>query len=334
MKTVADLGEFNLLEKLQQILSPSHPDILVGLGDDAAVVAPPHAPIVMTTDAMVEGVHFKHEWASAQQIAHKALASTLSDLAGKCAKPAYALITLGLPGETELKWIYEFYQCLAQLQREWNLSIVGGDTVRSPQFWISIAAYGVQTTQSPLRIDSAQAGDWIIVSGTLGDAAAGLGSLLHPGQTCDLASLQFLQNRLHLPTPRLNEAMQIASIAVPNSMTDISDGLARDLRKICKASGLGAHLQASQLPCSDALRQYAGEKAPEYAWRGGEEYELLLTLSPEQGRNLINQWDKANCPLHHIGELTSSTDIIVDGMDPSLEGFDHFKTNSPRKSPT
>lgn len=327
MKTVADLGEFNLLAKLHKILSPSHPEILVGLGDDAAVVSPPRAPIVMTTDAMVEGVHFKRQWASPHDIAHKALASTLSDLAGKCAQPAYALITLGLPGETEIEWIYSFYHRLAELQQEWAVSIVGGDTVRSPQFWISIAAYGVQTTKHPLRINSATEGDWIIVSGALGDAAAGLDSLLYPGKrTVDPATVQYLQSRFHCPTPRLNEAIKIASITVPNTMTDISDGLARDLRKICQASGVGAFLHAEQFPCSEALQHYAGGLAPEYAWRGGEEYELLLTLPPEQGSELIKQWDNVNCPLHSIGEITASTDILIDGVKQSLEGFDHFKT--------
>ncbi|MBZ0255509.1 thiamine-phosphate kinase [bacterium] len=331
MNTVSDLGEFGLLKELHKILNPTHPDILVGLGDDAAVVLPPKTPIVMTTDAMVEGVHFKREWTTAQNIAQKALGSALSDLAGKCAKPAYAMITFGLPGETPLDWVYGFYQRLAELQQEWGVAVIGGDTVQSPQIWISISVYGTQTSPQPITISSAKPGDAILVSGSLGDAAAGLETLLNPQpDACDLDMISYLQNRLHCPVPRLNEAMAIASIAIPNAMTDVSDGLARDLAKICAASGVGARLDGALLPCSDALIKYANENAPDYAWRGGEEYELLLTLPQDQAASLLEQWSDSKCSLHQIGEITQSTEIIVDGVNRQLSGFDHFKSKSTK----
>ncbi len=326
MKTVSDLGEFNLLAQLHEILSPKHPDILVGLGDDAAVVKPPDAPIVMTTDAMVEGVHFKREWAPPQDIAHKALASALSDLAGKCANPSYALITLGLPGSTDLDWVLTAYQRFAELQNQWGISIIGGDTVRSPQIWISITVLGTQITEKPVQINCAQPGDWILASNTLGDAAAGLDSLLHPKKrersqnACD-----FLRSRFHRPTPRLGEAKRLTELVTPSSMTDISDGLARDLCKVCQASGVGAKLDSKALPCSQALNEYAGADAAEFAWRGGEDYELLLTAPPDDAERLLSQWNDADCALHRIGELTSSPQIIVEGIDPDMKGFDHFK---------
>lgn len=330
MKTVADLGEFGLLSEIHRILTPTHPDILVGLGDDAAVVLPPTAPIVMTTDAMVEGIHFKREWTTAQNIAQKALGSALSDLAGKCAKPAYAMITFGLPGETPLDWVYSFYQRLAVLQQEWGVAVIGGDTVQSPQIWISISVYGTQTTPQPITISSAKPGDAILISGTLGDAAAGLETLLNPQLgACDIDITSFLQNKLHCPVPRLNEALAIASIAIPNAMTDVSDGLARDLAKICAASGVGARINGALLPCSDALNRYANENAPDYAWRGGEEYELLLTLPQDQAATLLRLWERS-CPLHQIGGITQSTKIIVDGVNQQSDGFDHFKSKSTK----
>lgn len=331
MKTVADLGEFGLLSEVHKILNPSHPDILVGLGDDAAIVLPPKAPIVMTTDAMVEDVHFKQQWTTPQCIAQKALGSALSDLASKCAKPAYAMITFGLPGETPLNWVYGFYQRLAELQNEWGVAVIGGDTVRSPQIWVSISVYGIQTTPQPITISSAKPGDAILVSGTLGDAAAGLETLLNPpAGGCDLNSISYLQNKLHCPVPRLKEALAIASLAIPNAMTDISDGLARDLTKLCVASGVGAQINGARLPCSDALICYAHEKAPDYAWRGGEEYELLLTLPHDQAAALQQQWNHATCPLHQIGEITKSTEVVVNGVSQQRDGFDHFKTKSTK----
>ncbi|MBI1389078.1 MAG: thiamine-phosphate kinase [bacterium] len=323
MKTVAELGEFGLIQQIERILSVARPDILVGLGDDAAVIAPSDRPLVVTTDAMVSGVHFKSEWTSAADLAHKALASALSDLACKCARPAYAVATLGLTGDEPVDWVLEFYHRLAVLQGEWGAAIVGGDTVRSPAMWISIGAWGEQLTENPVRISTARPGDWILMTGETGGAAAGLDLLLSGAEPAwDYAPLL---DRFHRPVPRIAEALHLAEIAVPSSMTDLSDGLARDLPKLCRASGVGAVVEAEALPRSEALNRFAGDKTLEYAWRGGEDYELLFTLDPDRARRLMESWPDSLAPLTRIGVTAQETAIRINGLENlSVEGFDHF----------
>ena len=293
---LSQLGEFGLHRRIQEILGPSSQEVLVGIGDDCAVVQPRTTPMILTKDAMVENVHFKTAWTSPQDLAYKALASNVSDLAAKAAQPAFALIALGLPSETSVRWIEEFYQTLADLQNEWGIEIIGGDTVRSPHIFVSITAIGYQTTQHPIRTNSACVGDKILVTGTLGDAAAGLEIIQSPHDVLDKTDRETLIARFLRPTPRLMEVQETLKNAVPSSMTDVSDGLGRDLPKICKASSVGAEIDADRLPQSNALRN-ASTNSKIYAWKGGEDYEILFTLAPDRTERLLDRWDQSKCPL-------------------------------------
>ncbi|MGI6454140.1 MAG: thiamine-phosphate kinase [bacterium] len=325
---VKDIGEFGLISRIEKMLGSSSEMVLVGLGDDTATIKPHMQPLVITTDTMVEDVHFRRDWSSPEDVAHKALASNLSDLAAKCACPAFYLVTIGLPVDTPVRWVEELYQRLVQLNQEWKVELVGGDTIRSDKILISITACGYQTTTDPVRTRNARVGDRILVSGTLGDAAAGL-DLLPKMRETELSQdhLTFLLKRFNQPTPRNRESAAIARILEPHAMTDISDGLAREIPKICAAAGVGARVDASKLPCSEALRAFAGEQAVRYAWKGGEDYELLLTVSEEHAEVLLSQWDTSLCPLTEIGVVTEQTDgVRVDGFNGSLEpGFDHYR---------
>jgi thiamine-monophosphate kinase len=309
--TLKDIGEFKLHQLIRAILPCSSKNILVGIGDDAAVIQPQSEPMVLTKDAMVEGVHF--------------LSSNISDLAAKGAKPAFGLIALGLPGDIEITWIKDFYQMLADQTNEWGLEIIGGDTVQSPQLMISITAIGYQQSKSPIRINTAQPGDWIFVTGTVGDAAAGLEILQSKDQLKPHFDKTYLINRLLRPNPRLTEALRLLKLSPPSSMTDISDGLARDLPKICKASETGAQINANSIPCSDDLRKYTDDPIS-YAWKGGEDYELLFTLPENEAKKLLAVWDIESCPVTHIGSINSSTDSIhlIGREDIVNSGFDHF----------
>lgn len=323
-----DIGEFGLHRRIREILGAHSPEVLLGLGDDAAVVRTHPAALVVTTDAMVEGIHFQSEWTTASDLAYKALASTLSDLAAKCAVPSYGVITLGAPPDTPVAWMEEFYQTVAGLREEWGLEIIGGDTVRSPLVLISITAFGYQETAAPVTIGGARAGDRILVTGTLGDAAAGLRILLGGVSPETWTPAQAaLVRRFRRPTPRLREALEILQIAVPHSMTDISDGLARDLAKLCEASGTGARLAFDRWPAGEELRSL-GEAWPTLAWQGGEDYELLFTLAPGQAEKMIRAWDRSFCPLTDIGEITDAAEgIRVEGWTGEREsGFDHFRS--------
>ncbi|MFB3789095.1 MAG: thiamine-phosphate kinase [bacterium] len=323
-----DIGEFGLHRRIREILGAHSPDVLLGLGDDAAVVRTHPGALVITTDAMVEGIHFQTEWTAASDLAYKALASTLSDLAAKCAVPSYGAITLGLPADSPVAWVEEFYQTLAGLRAEWGLEVIGGDTVRSPLILVSITAFGYQKTAQPVTIHGARVGDRILVTGTLGDAAAGLRILLSGASSGTWTPAQTaLVQRFRRPTPRLREALKILTLSTPNSLTDISDGLARDLTKLCEASGTGARLAADSWPAGEALRSL-GETWRTLAWQGGEDYELLLTLPPGLAEKLIREWDQSLCPLTDIGEITPAAEgIHVEGWSEALAGgFDHFRS--------
>jgi thiamine-monophosphate kinase len=325
-RILKELGEFGLHHRIQDILGAPSAEVIVGIGDDAAVFQPRNQPIVITKDAMVEDIHFRLQWTTAADLAFKALASNISDLACKGARPAYGLIAIGLPGETTVAWIEEFYQTLAELRERWGLEIIGGDTVRSPKILVSITAIGYQIPKEPIRIGTARPGDWILATGWLGDAAAGL-DLLEKGEynPSDLHQI-FLIDRFLRPDPRLKEAHRILELARPSSMTDVSDGLARDLPKICSASSVGARVDADLLPRSEALRAFSAESAA-YAWKGGEDYELLFTVSPSQADRLLNAWDNPDCPLTPIGEIISAEEGIrlVNWEGPEAPGYDHFR---------
>ena len=323
--TIAEIGEFGLIQRIQSILCKPEPDVLVGLGDDAATFQPKNTPIVVTTDAMVEDVHFRLEWTTAERLVQKVLVSCLSDLAVKVAKPAHAVITIGLPGSAYVDWVETFYRSLAAKANQWQTQIIGGDTVASEKLWISITAWGYQTTPNPIGIQAAKPGCKILVTGYLGNATKGL-KLLKNNAHKDSMSHHYLINRFSCPTPRLHEAIQIVVCVIPSTMTDISDGISRDLRKVCEASHVGAHIESKRLPISAALQDVFKDEAAGMAWQGGEDYELLLTLSPINADTLLSNWDQSDCPLTVIGEMKQKDyGIVVDGLDQSqLKGFDHF----------
>ncbi len=328
--SLQDLGEFGLIHRIQAILGPASENVIIGLGDDAAIVPASSSPTVITTDAMVGDIHFRSEWTSPEDLAHKALASNVSDLAAKCAEPRFGVISLGLPPDTPVSWVETFYSALKRSGAKWGIEIIGGDTVRSPNLFVSITAHGRLMTPKPVTIHSAQPGDDLLITGTLGDATAGLEILENKDRREPSSeSHSFLIERFLQPTPRIREALVLAETVTPSSMTDISDGLARDLPKLCRASQVGAEIDVSCLPRSKALESFASD-ALEYALRGGEDYELLLTLPHSETERLLNTWDSELCPISVIGRIQSAeSGIHIQGWDGPLNpGFDHFTESS------
>lgn len=321
-----DIGEFGFHRRIREILGIPSADVMVGIGDDAAIVTPKARPLVVTQDAMVEEIHFQAEWTSAADLAYKALISNLSDLAAKAAEPAYAVIAMGLRQDTPVCWLDEFYQTLARLRKVWGIEIIGGDTVRSPILFVSIAALGYQIPCQPVRLDGAQVGDRILITGTLGDAAAGLEIVQQNVHPLDDSDSTFLVQRLLHPTPRLREMRAVLNYAIPSSMTDISDGLARDLPKLCASSRVGARIDSTRLPRSDALNRFSPSSAA-FAWRGGEDYELLFTLPPACTKRLLEEWKTEDGSITDIGEIVPASDgIQVQGLTrEETGGFDHFR---------
>lgn len=284
----------------------------LSVGDDSAVLTPPpNQQLVICTDTLVAGRHFPLN-TSAHAIGWKSVAVNLSDLAAMGAKPQSILLALSL-AQIDHDWLKGFSQGLYDCCDQFGVSLIGGDTTQSPHLTISVTALGwIETGQAVTRA-GAQVGDYICVSGTVGDAAFGLQNLGHP-----------LQQRLDYPTPRCHLGQQLKGLA--SSMIDVSDGLAQDLGHILKASQVGAQIQLDQLPISKALRTLAQEKQWQLALAGGDDYELCFTISPQDYKKLLQQKYAVN--ITNIGQITQQTALtfVQNGVDHSLQfhGYQHF----------
>jgi thiamine-monophosphate kinase len=315
-------GEFELIERYFARLGATRDDVRLGVGDDAAVLATrAGAELVLALDTVVGGVHFP-EAMDARFVGHRALAVNLSDLAAMGAEPAWALLGLTLPA-ADPHWLAGFSAGLDSLARRFAVSLVGGDTTRGP-LAATVALAGSVPPGMALRRDGARAGDDVWVSGTPGDAAAGLailqGRLQGQGRARDA-----LLHRFHEPEPRV--ALGIALRGLASACIDVSDGLAGDLAKLCAASGVGADIDSGELPLSAGLCAVAGpSERLRCALAGGDDLELLFT-APAAARPQLAALD-AGVLLRRIGTVGEAAGVRVDGAAPEREtghGFDHFR---------
>lgn len=322
-------GEFELIERHFTRRGAHREDVLQGVGDDGALVAgPPDGTLVFALDTIVEGTHFP-EGFDARFVGHRALAVNLSDLAAMGAEPAWALLGLTLPAVDE-HWLTGFSAGLDALARRYNVALVGGDTTRGPLTATVTLAGTVPPGQAIYR-DGARAGDDLWISGTPGDAAAGLailqGRLPAQGRARDA-----LLGRFQLPQARV--ALGIALRGIATACIDVSDGLAGDLEKLCRASGVGADIESRELPLSAGLCSVSGPEARlAFALGGGDDYELLFTADPAD-RDRIGALD-AGVVLRRIGAVSEAAGLRIDGAPPERDaghGFDHFAERgaSPR----
>jgi thiamine-monophosphate kinase len=286
----------------------THPGAL-GLVDDAAVLTPPPGcDLVLTTDGVIAGVHFFADDPAAD-IGRKALRMNLSDLAAKGAKPLGFLLSLALPAGTDEGWIAAFASDLGDDAERYDCPLLGGDTDHTPgPISVSITAFGVVPHGRMVLRSTAKVGDCIVVTGTIGDAALGVklrgDKSLSAGWRLSDAMARHLEDRYLLPQPRnaLAEAVQHSSAAA----MDISDGLAGDLGKLCRASKVAAEIDAARVPLSDAARAaVAAEPAlMETVLTGGDDYEIILTLAPEKLAAFRAAADAAGVPVTEIGRVT------------------------------
>jgi len=318
------MNEFELIDQLQRRVNGWIPDQadtpIVGIGDDAAVLAcTGEEQWVVTMDTLVAGVHFPPQ-TSAADIAHKALAVNLSDLAAMGARPAWFFLGLTLP-HVDSSWLEEFSGGLASLAEEAQIQLAGGDTTSGP-LSLTITAMGKVRAGQALRRDGARAGDLVVLSGPTGLASFAL-EQTQKGNVVDGDTLQAL-NR---PSPRLELGCSLAGRA--SSCIDISDGLAADLSHICKASGVGAEIKLQNLPLSPALQHLVKENLWKHQLAGGDDYELCFTLPPEFQPQLSGLENKTGASLTVIGVMTASPGVHFIREDgsrfiPSRSGFDHF----------
>jgi len=280
---------------------------------------------VLATDTVVEGAHFPAGF-DARFVGHRALAVNLSDLAAMGAEPAWALLAITLPA-LDQHWLSGFAAGLDTLARRYGVALVGGDTTRGP-LTVTITAAGTVPPRCALMRAGARAGDDLWVSGTPGDAAAGLaileGRLPAQGRARDA-----LLARFQLPQPRV--ALGLALRGIATACIDVSDGLAGDLAKLCAASGVGADVDSRELPLSAGLCSVAPPDARlAYALGGGDDYELLFTAGPGE-RARIAALD-AGIVLRRIGSIAEADGVRIDGKPPGRDaghGFDHFAGGPP-----
>jgi thiamine-monophosphate kinase len=345
-RTVAELGEFALIARLQEELGDQREALsmqaagsrlVLGIGDDAAVWVSRAPAQIATTDTLVEDVHFPPgvPW---RDLGWKAIAINVSDVAALGGTPEFTLITLALPGDFQVEDALDFYRGLAEAGRHFGVVVAGGDVVRAPQFVVTVALSGRPSTAADgtpllLRRDGARAGDAIAVSGHLGDSAGGL-RILTGKIGCPPETAEHLR-RAHLrPDPPV-ELGRAAVAAGLRCAIDISDGLAQDLSHICELSGLGAVVHAHRLPVSDHLRRAFPEEATALAAAGGEDYELLLT-GPAATLEELRR--RVSVPLTIIGKMVEETPhrprfLDSAGREIALAqaGWDHFAVKEQRR---
>jgi thiamine-monophosphate kinase len=279
-----------------------------GLADDAAVLTPPPGcDLVLTTDGVIAGVHFFPN-DPAEDIARKALRMNLSDLAAKGAKPLGFLLSLTLPGGTDEAWVAAFASGLGDDATRYGCPLLGGDTDRTPgPISVSIAAFGAVPRGQMVRRSTANVGDSVLVTGTIGDAALGVklrrDASLAAHWQLGAALARHLEQRYLLPQPR--SALAGAVLHYASAAMDVSDGLAGDLIKLCRASAVAADIDVARMPLSDAARAtIAAEPALiETVLTGGDDYEIVLTLTPEKLSGFRAAADAAGVPVTEIGQI-------------------------------
>ncbi len=332
--TVAALGERALIDRLRQRVPPPPPHVIVGIGDDAAVLEPERGRLdVVTTDAIVEHVHFRRDWSPADAIGHKALAVNLSDLAAMGAVPRAVVLSLALPADLPVADFDGVIDGFLALATETGTPLVGGNISRSPgPLVIDVTAIGSVHRRKMLRRTGARAGHALFVTGSIGAAAAGL-ALLAAGsarETTDEAARECVQ-RYERPQPRLRVAGAVARSRSASAAMDLSDGLADAAKQIAQASGTGVILDAGVLPIHPGVTRWcaaAGTDPVAFALAGGEDYELLFAVAPRMRSRFLSAVRRAHGPgITYIGRLTAEPGAWLERAgvrEPLPSGFTHF----------
>ncbi|MBJ6750803.1 thiamine-phosphate kinase [Geomonas anaerohicana] len=347
---LAELGEFGLIDRIKANVAAS-PSVLLGIGDDAAALSPtPGQVTLITSDMLLEGVHFDLSFCDPRTLGRKSLSVNLSDVAAMGARPRHFLLGVALPKDIPLEFMDGFMAGMLEQAQRYGATLVGGDTCASKGgLAISVTALGEQRPDLVLKRSGAKPGDLVCVTGTVGDAAAGLKQLF--------AGVRegFLVARQLDPTPRVEAGVALAEAGVVTAMIDVSDGVLQDLGHICEMSGVGARLELARLPLSEHYLAYCGhtDHAPPALWErgggegaatgklypgndpfalalsGGEDYELLFCIPAGKESEVAAICASVNLPVSVIGKITTGAGIELTAPDgssytPPRRGFDHF----------
>lgn len=331
-----ELTEDQLIAAIARVLSGEEPGVVLGLGDDAAVLEPGAGQQLLTTDLLIEDVHFEMAAISAHDLGAKAITVNVSDIGAMGGSPRAAVASIALRPEIEAAWVMELYGGMRDACGEYALALVGGDTSRGDVVLVTVAVLGEVAPGRAVTRSGARPGDAIVVTGELGAAAGGLVvSRTRDAETAEALSHPWgrdLVDALARPVARVGEGQTLAQRGA-SAMMDLSDGLAKDLSRLCLASGVGARVELASVPVSGALREAApflGVDALGLALGGGEDYELLATLVPadvESARAELD--DRFGTALTTVGVVVAGAGVVVvdaDGREAPLEpaGWDHF----------
>ncbi len=343
---ISQIGEFGLIRRLNEIIQPYRDSFIIkGIGDDAAVYTPAKDKVqVVTTDALIEGVHFDLTFVSMGNLGWKSMVVNLSDLAAMLAVPRYALITVAIPRKISVEMMENLYIGIKSACDEFNFALIGGDTTTTfGNMAISVTMIGEADEEYIPYRSGAKPGDYICVTGSLGLSYAGLKILLREKKKFLEAEdkqnfkpnfepfLKAIEKHLK-PVPRLDIASKIRDLKVKiNSMIDISDGLSSDLRHICMESGVGAEIYETSLPVDELVKKIARDEFNEdylpYVLHGGEDYELLFTVSEKELKKIDSLYNDVKVIGRILDREQGIKLIREDKNEIDLEsgGWDHFK---------
>ncbi|MEM0910811.1 MAG: thiamine-phosphate kinase [Pseudomonadota bacterium] len=323
------MNEFSVIRNFFSKSQYVRKDVILGIGDDAAVTRVPAGQLlVTTTDTLLEGVHFLPD-TDPSAVAHKSIATNLSDLSAMGAEPSWINLSLSIPSADDI-WLESFSSKVHELCEYYSIQLIGGDTVKGG-LSVTITAQGFVPPDSYLGRDGANKGDWIFVTGTLGDAAAGLAILNNQIECATNTDRLYLTERHLYPSPRVLAGTALRRLA--SSCLDVSDGLLQDMRHVLEASDVGAVINLDDLPVSKALGETVSEleSALEYACYGGDDYELLFTVPEEHRVSVESAMSSYNIQCTCIGQITGANKKLELRLkdesyqfENELTGYKHF----------
>jgi thiamine-monophosphate kinase len=331
---LSEIGEFGFIDRIAPLGDIRSEGIIKGIGDDCAVIdmgGPDY--LLITTDLLVEKVHFLFQWGSPEIIGAKSLAINISDIAACGGKPLDAFISLAVPDRIEVEWLERFYRGMSEIAREYSVNLLGGDTTGSKSdLLINIALTGSVPRKEVLFRHTAQPGDLIILTGPPGDSAAGLEILLESSD----AHVDLEQDlvRAHLePRPHVKEGRLLAESGACTAAIDVSDGVSSDLGHLCRESGAAALIYEDKLPMTQNLLTIATRMSKDpldFTLHGGEAYVLLAAIEPSRLDYVEDLFKQSRCEFYPIGKLVPGEGIQLVRSDDSVEmlvpgGWDHFK---------
>ncbi len=328
------MSEEDIIRLVQSLAGESSDQLSVGIGDDAAVLNLAGSDFCVTTDLLVEGVHFDLSYTTPHELGLKAMAANLSDLAAMGALPRWGFISLGLPSKPTRRLVESLFGGMMEMCHKYDLTLAGGDTVGAPQLLLNICLIGAAEKRAPVLRSGARPGDAVCVTGVLGSAAAGLAWLGSGGAKDDQEAAWAVAAHLR-PLPRLEAGRAFAQSGRVHAMMDISDGLASDLARLCAASQVGAKVEEKLIPLAGeapALAARLGADAMQWALTGGEDFELLITCAPGDVELLgeLAADSQPGLTLKRVGKITKSRGVSLKRANGSEEeitflGFDHFR---------